>query len=69
MLGQSPCFSKPDRRVRRDWHARNRERDQPLDQIENLRQRLDGSEAARRRLNAALTNRRSRRGLWKRLFG
>ena len=39
------------------------------DQIEDLRQRLDGSEAERRQLNAVLTDRRHRRGLWERLFG
>ena len=48
---------------------RDRERDQLLDQIEDLRQRLDGSEAERRQLNAVLTDRRHRRGLWERLFG
>lgn len=48
---------------------RDRERDQLLDQIEDLRQRLDGSEAERRQLNAILTDRRQRRGLWERLFG
>ena len=48
---------------------RDRERDQLLGQIEDLRQRLDGSEAERRQLNAILTDQRHRRGLWERLFG
>ena len=48
---------------------RDRERDQLLDQIEDLRRRLDGSEAERRQLNAVLTDRRDRRRLWERLFG
>jgi len=48
---------------------RDRERGQLLDQIEDLRQRLDGSEADRRQLSAALTDQRHRRGLWERLFG
>lgn len=54
-----------------EWLAaeRDRERDQLLDQIEDLRQRLDGSEAERRQLNAVLTDRRHRHGLWARLFG
>ena len=47
---------------------RDRERGLLLDQIEDLRRRLDGSEAERRQLNTVLTDRR-RRGLWARLFG
>lgn len=49
---------------------RDRERDQLVDQIEDLRTRLDGAEAERVRLNALLTDQRNtekmprRRGLW-----
>lgn len=49
---------------------RDRERDQLVGQIEDLRTRLDGAEAERVRLNALLTDQRntekmpSRRGLW-----
>ena len=48
---------------------RDRERRQLVDQIENLRRRLDGAEAERVKLNAVLTDQRYRRGLWGRLFG
>ena len=51
---------------------RDRERDQLVDQIEDLRTRLDGAEAQRVRLNALLTDQRDRqdvplkRGFWAR---
>ena len=54
---------------------RDRERDQLVDQIEDLRTRLDGAEAERVRLNALLTDQRdrqdvsSKRGFWARLMG
>ena len=54
---------------------RDRERDQLVDQIEDLRARLDGAEAERVRLNALLTVQRERgveppkRGLWARRGG
>lgn len=54
---------------------RGRERDQLVDQIEDLRARLDSAEAERLRLNAVLTDQREqatpshRRGLWARLVG
>lgn len=52
---------------------RDRERGQLVDQIEDLRARLDGAEAERTRLNALLTDQRSSeergsRSLWKRLW-
>lgn len=52
---------------------RDRERGQLVDQIEDLRSRLDGAEAERTRLNALLTDQRSvdrenSRSLWKRLW-
>lgn len=54
---------------------RDRERGQLVDQIEDLRARLDGAEAERVRLNALLTDQREKvaerpkRGLWARLVG
>lgn len=54
---------------------RNRERSQLVDQIEDLRARLDGAEVERVRLNAILTDQRARpiapskRTFWGRLFG
>ena len=54
---------------------RDRERDQLVDQVEDLRTRLDGAEAERVRLNALLTDQRdrqdvpSKRGFWARLMG
>ena len=48
---------------------RERERGQLLDQIEDLRRRLDAAEAERTKLNAVLTDQRRPRGLWERLFG
>ena len=48
---------------------RDRERGQLVDQIEDLRGRLDGAEAARTKLQAVLTDQRDRRGLWARLLG
>lgn len=54
---------------------RDRERGQLVDQIEDLRARLDGAEAERGRLNALLTDQRdkpvgrAKRGLWARLTG
>lgn len=54
---------------------RDRERGQLVDQIEDLRARLDGAEAERVRLNALLTHQRgksempARRGFWARLAG
>lgn len=53
---------------------RDRERGQLIDQIEDLRTRLDGAEAERVRLNALLTDQRSKtptpakRGFWARIF-
>ncbi len=40
---------------------RDRERGQLVDQIEDLRARLDGAEAERVRLNALLTDQREKR--------
>ena len=54
---------------------RDRERGQLVDQIEDLRTRLDGAEAERARLNAVLTDQRHistasvRRGFWGRILG
>ncbi len=54
---------------------RDRERGQLVDQIEDLRARLDGAEAERVRLNAFLTDQRNkaetseRRGFWGRMLG
>lgn len=54
---------------------RDRERGQLVDQIEDLRARLDGAEAERVRLNALLTDQRGsnitspKRTFWGRLFG
>ncbi len=52
---------------------RDRERGQLVDQIEDLRARLDGAEAERVRLNALLTDQRektaSKGGFWSKLFG
>ena len=48
---------------------RDRERGQLVDQIEDLRRRLDGAEAERTKLQAVLTDQRGRRGLWARLLG
>ena len=48
---------------------RDRERGQLMDQIEDLRRRLDGAEAERAKLNAVLTDQRGRRAPWARLFG
>jgi hypothetical protein len=54
---------------------RDRERGQLVDQIEDLRARLDGAEAERVRLNALLTDQREkaevsvRRSFWSRLVG
>ena len=54
---------------------RDRERGQLVDQIEDLRTRLDGAEAERVRLNAVLTDQRHistesvRRGFWGRILG
>jgi len=57
-------------RIERLAEERERERSQLLDQIEDLRRRLDGAEAERRQLNAVLTDRKAERhGLWERLFG
>lgn len=54
---------------------RERERRQLVDQIEDLRTRLDGAEAERVRLNALLTDQREtstasvKRGFWGRVLG
>lgn len=54
---------------------RDRERGQLVDQIEDLRTRLDGAEAERTRLNALLTDQREistasvKRGFWGRVLG
>ncbi|WP_291733855.1 hypothetical protein [Leisingera sp. F5] len=54
---------------------RDRERGQLVDQIEDLRARLDGAETERVRLNTLLTDQRDKpvgqaqRGLWARLTG
>lgn len=54
---------------------RDRERDQLVDQIDDLRTRLDGAEAERVRLNALVTDQRdrqdvpSKRGFWAGLMG
>lgn len=53
---------------------RDRERGQLVDQIEDLRARLDGAEGERGRLNALLTDQRdkaersARSGFWARIF-
>lgn len=54
---------------------RDRERGQLVDQIEDLRTRLDSAETERVRLNAILTDQRElstvsvKRGFWGRIFG